>query len=49
MSAAENSHAWNMVYSSSRGWFRLDLSSADNGIMDAYAADDANYTDLGWY
>ncbi len=49
MSAAENSHAWNMVYSSSRGWFRLDLSSADNGIMDAYVADDANYTDLGWY
>lgn len=49
MNGAEGSHAWNMVYTSSRGWFRLDLSSLDNGIMDSYIADDKNFTELGWY
>ena len=49
LSGAESSHAWNMVYSSSRGWFRLDLSSADSGILDSFVSDDENYTDRGWY
>ena len=42
-------HAWNMVYSSSRGWFRIDLSFADDGVLESYISDDANYEDKGWY
>ena len=42
-------HAWNMVYTSSRGWFRVDVTYADHGIVDSFIADDSNYTDAGWY
>lgn len=49
MNGAQGLHAWNMVYTSSRGWFRLDLSSQDNGIAESYVADERNYTDSGWY
>ena len=42
-------HAWNMVYSSSRGWFRIDLAFADDGALEGYISDDANYEDTGWY
>ncbi len=45
----DGTHAWNMVYSSARGWFRIDLSFADDGILESYIADDFNYTDEGWY
>ena len=47
--ASEGTHAWNMVYSSARGWFRIDLSFADDGILESYIADDGNYSDKGWY
>lgn len=42
-------HAWNMVYTSSRGWFRVDVTFADHGIAESFIRDDGNYTDLGWY
>jgi transglutaminase-like putative cysteine protease len=45
----DNFHAWNMVYTSSRGWFRIDIPSTDNGLVDSFITDDANYTDTGWY
>ena len=46
---AEGYHAWNMVYSSSRGWFRVDATFADNGVEEAYISDDSHYTELGFY
>ena len=46
---ADNYHAWNMVYTSSRGWFRIDTTSQDNGIADSFIADDGNYTEVGRY
>ena len=42
-------HAWNMVYTSSRGWFRVDVTYADHGIVDTFISDDGNYADAGWY
>lgn len=49
VSGEEASHAWNMVYTSSRGWFRLDVPSSVSGAADSFISDDANYTDAGWY
>ena len=43
------SHAWNMVYTSARGWFRLDTTFTDQGAADSFIADDANYSAIGWY
>ena len=42
-------HAWNMVYTSSRGWFRLDTTFTDQGASDSLIADDSNYTTIGRY
>ncbi len=49
MNGVEGPHAWNMVYTSSRGWFRMDLSSQDSGILESYITDERNFTDAGWY
>ena len=49
VTGVEGIHAWNMVYSSSLGWFRLDPSSADSGITGSFIADDGMYRDEGWY
>lgn len=42
-------HAWNMAYTASRGWFRIDTTSEDNGIADSFIADDGNYSEAGRY
>ena len=50
VAGAEGSlHAWNMVYTSSRGWFRVDVTYADKGVSNSFISDDANYSDSGWY
>lgn len=49
VSGVDSIHAWNMVYSSSRGWFRVDTTSSDNAASDSFIADSGNYTDQGWY
>ena len=49
MDGAESVHAWNMAYSSSRGWARLDVTSADSGVAESFIADDSHYADAGWY
>ncbi len=49
VSSAEGLHAWNMAYTASAGWQRLDTTFADQGAEQSFIDDDANYTDKGWY